>query len=160
MISTLLRTSAARRSAALLLAASALTLTGCSATNPVATNQEYAASDGVDARLGELEFGNLLVLTAEQDAPGTVLGSVTNRSDRSMTVQIGLAGDETSMRLSAGETLLLSPEDAAVDLAAVPAAPGALVELVLGSDTEGTTSLQAPVLDGTLTQYAPLVPKA
>ena len=160
MISTVLRTSAARRTAALVLAASAFALTGCSATNPVTTNQEYAASDGVDARLGELEFGNLLVLTAEQGAPGTVLGSVTNHSERSMTVQIGLADDATSMRVPAGGTLLLSPENTAVDLAGVPAPPGALVELVLGSDTEGSTSLQAPVLDGTLKQYASLVPTA
>ena len=154
------RTPAPARVAALALAAAAaLSLTACSATNPVTTNQPYAASDGLDATLGSLEFGNLLVLSAAQDAPGTVLGSVTNTSDTGARLEIGMSGDLTPVAVPAGETVLLGPQDTAVDLATVPAPPGALVEIVMSSDTDGSASLRTPVLDGTLEQYATLVPQ-
>ncbi|WP_372593897.1 hypothetical protein [Actinotalea sp.] len=154
-----LRRPAPARAAALLLAAAALSLTGCSATNPVTTNQAYAASDGVDITLGGLQFGNLLVLSAEQGAPGTVLGSVTNTAGADVRLEIGLSGELTTLAVPAGETVLLGPDDAAVDLATVPSPPGALVEVVMTSDADGSATVMAPVLDGTLEQYAALVPQ-
>ena len=153
-----LRTPAVRRAAALTLAATALTLAGCSATNPVTTNVAYAASDGVDETLGSLTFGNLLVLASADQAPGTVLGSVTNAADHDATLTIGIAGDETTLTVPAGATVLLGPDASAVPLRAVPAPPGALVELVLTSDLDGSVTRRTPVLDGTLEQYATLVP--
>ena len=135
-----------------------LVLAGCSATNPATTTRDYAASDGVDVTLGDLDLGNLMVLAAEEGAPGTVLGSVTNTGGDSTTVQLGLADDATSLEVGAGETVLLGPEQEPVDLAAVPVAPGALVELTVASEADGTTTVRVPVLDGTLEQYADLVP--
>ncbi len=154
------RLTAARLGAGLALAVGALALSGCSATNPVLTNEPYAASDGVNQTLGPLSFGNLLVLAAERDAPGTLLGSVTNASDRVARVEIGLAGTPTTVEVPAGATVILGPEATPVDLGTVPVPPGALVEVMLGSDADGTTSVQAPVLDGTLEYYATLVPEA
>ena len=153
-----LRTPAVQRVTALALAASALVLAGCSATNPVTTTKAYAASDGLDQTLGSLTFGNLLVLTAAEGDPGTVLGSVTNAATSEATVTIGIAGDETTLPVPAGATVLLGPETTAVPLSSVPAAPGALVELVLASTADGSVTLQVPVLDGTFPQYATLVP--
>jgi len=154
-----LRTPAVHRAAALALAgAAALALAGCSATNPVTTTKAYAASDGVNQSLGALTFGNLLVLTAAKDDPGTVLGSVTNAASRDASVTIGIAGDETAITVPAGGTVLLGPEATAVPLGSVPAPPGALAELVLASTTDGSVSVRVPVLDGTLSQYATLVP--
>ena len=152
------RTTTVRRAAALALAASALTLAGCSATNPVTTSKPYAASDGVDESLGALSFGNLLVLSAATGDPGTVLGSVTNAAARETSVTIGVAGDTTTLAVPAGATVLLGPEHTVVPLGAVDAPPGALVVLDLASDADGSTSLQVPVLDGTFPQYATLVP--
>lgn len=153
-----LRMPAVRRAAALSLAAATLLLAGCSATNPVTTSKPYAASDGVDQRLGSLTFGNLLVLSAADKAPGTVLGSVTSSADRDATLTIGLAGDVTSVAVPAGATVILGPDATAVPLATVPAPPGTLVDLVLTSDLDGAVTLKVPVLDGTLEQYATLVP--
>jgi hypothetical protein len=137
-----------------------LVLAGCSATNPDTTTRDYAASDGVDLTLGDLDLGNLLVLAAEEGAPGTLLGSVTNTGSDATTVQIGLADDATSVEVGPGETVLLGPDQEAVDLAAVPVAPGALVDLAVGSEVDGTTTVRVPVLDGTLEQYADLVPSS
>lgn len=137
-----------------------LALSACSATNPATTNVDYAASDGVDLTLGSLDLGNLLVLAASEGAPGTVLGSVTNGGSERTSVQIGLPdADPVTLQVDAGETVLLGPDQEPVDLDAVPAPPGALVELTVGSEADGTTSLQVPVLDGTLEQYADLVPQ-
>ncbi len=153
-----LRTTAVRRAAALTLAASALTLAGCSATNAVTTTKAYAASDGVDATLGSLSFGNLLVLSAAKGDPGTVLGSVTNAATSKATVTIGIAGDTATLSVPAGATVLLGPDHTAVPLSSVSEPPGALITLDLASDADGSTSLQVPVLDGTFAQYATLVP--
>ncbi len=71
---------------------------------------------------------------------------------------IGLSGDVTSVVVPAGETVILGPEAGEVPLATVPAPPGSLVTLVLTSDVDGSVSVQVPVLDGTLEQYATLVP--
>lgn len=150
----------ARHLTAALVAVAALALAGCSATNEITTLADYDASDGVGVELGDLDVANLLVLTAAEGSPGTVIGSVTNRGSDDIALVIGLAdGEGTELSVAAGSTVALSPEAEAVGLAAVPAAPGALVALLLTSDAGGSTSLEVPVLDGTLAEYAPLVPQ-
>lgn len=143
---------------ATLLALGTAGLAGCTSRTPI-TAEEYAASDGVDLTLGSLDAGNLLVLAAELDAPGTVLGSLTNTGDADLLVSIGLADAQIEIALPAGTTALLGPDQTPVDLASVPAPPGALVELTVATDADGATSLQVPVLDGTLEAYADLVPQ-
>jgi hypothetical protein len=132
-------------------------LAACQSSHPI-TAEPYAASDGVDATLGSVRAGNLLVLAAADGAPGTVLGSLTNDSDRAVTVQVGLEDDLTSIDVAPGATELLGPDDTEVAVPAVPVAPGALMALRLSADAEGTTTVQVPVLDGTLPYYATLVP--
>lgn len=132
-------------------------LAACQSSTPI-TTKDYAASDGVAATLGTVRAGNLLVLAAKDGAPGTVLGSLTNDGTASVTVQVGPADDPTSIDVAPGATALLGPDGTEVPVAAVPVAPGALMELRLAATTEGTTTVQVPVLDGTLPYYATLVP--
>ena len=54
---------------------------------------------------------------------------------------------------------LLGPDHTAVPVPAVASPPGALLEIGLQSDVTGSTTLQVPVLDGTLPAYTNLVPK-
>ena len=150
---------------AVITAATAATLTfaGCSATNPIATQNDYAPSDGVGAQLGDVSFGNLLVLTSAEGEPGTLLGSVTNRGRDDVKVTLGLsdgaAGPPIDVR--AGDTVLLGPEkDVTLELDAVPAPPGAVVDLAVSSDAGGSSTVGVPVLDGTLPEYADLVPSS
>lgn len=141
------------------LAATAL-LAGCSATNPITTSFEYDPSDGVSERLGDVRVGNLMVLTAEEGSAGTVLGFVSNAGDEATSVVLAV-GEEQSAAIDvpAGGTVLLGPDgDESVDLDAVAAPPGSKVDVTVTSDVAGAATFEVPVLDGTLPEYADLVP--
>lgn len=146
-------------SVAAALAASAL-LAGCSATNPITTDFDYDPSDGVSQQLGDMQVGNLIVLTSQEGAPGTVVGFVANRGAQDASVVVAVGGQESdAIDVPAGQTVLLGPEgDQAIDLETVPAMPGSKVELVLTSDVAGGATVEVPVLDGTLPEYADLIP--
>lgn len=147
-----------RRFALVALAlAAATTLSACSSELPM-TARPYAASDGLDVTVGTLAAGNLLVLTSAEGAAGTVLGSLTNNGDEAVTATVGSPDAPVQVEIPAGGTALLGPEDVAVPIAAVPAPPGALTALVVASDADGSTTVEVPVLDGTLEEYASLVP--
>lgn len=152
------RTSSRGRSRVLAAAtlASAAALAGCGIAPSEIVN--YPASDGVDLTLGSLQADNLLVLTAAENDPGTLIGALTNNGDQAMTVKIGLPASPTAVPVAAHSTTLIGPQHTTIALASVPAAPGALVELSIDSDVAGTASLQVPVLDGSLPDYATLVP--
>ena len=158
-----------------------LALTGCSATNPMTSMNNYEASDGIRVELGDVVGTNLLILTAGEGEPGTMLGALTNQGQDEVELTLALAGGQdgqagaelTSVTLGAGDTVIFGPERAtdaaagdeatgppreALDLEAVPAPPGALADLTLTSDRAGTVGVRVPVLDGTLPEYTDLVP--
>lgn len=149
-----------------------LALTGCSATNPIQTQAEYSASDGVRATVGDVRATNLLLVTQAQDSPGVLLGAFTNDGDQDTTLTVAFlpadaaAGDEpenpTTIALPAGGTVLLQGADAQdgseVTVPQTPAAPGDVATVVLSTDVGGSQTLTVPVLDGRLPDYADLVP--
>jgi hypothetical protein len=141
------------------LAATAL-LAGCSATNPITTSFDYDPSDGVGERLGDVRVGNILVLTSEEGAAGTVIGFVANSGRTDASVALAVGGEQSvEIDVPAGQTVRLGPEgDETVELAAVPGAPGSKVEVTVTSDVSGAATFQVPVLDGTFPEYADLVP--
>ncbi|WP_225755130.1 hypothetical protein [Actinotalea sp. Marseille-Q4924] len=146
-------------SVAAVLATTAL-LAGCSATNPITTDLDYDPSDGVGERLGDVRVGNMMVLTAEEGAAGTVVGFVANegRQDASVVLTVGEEQSD-AIDVPAGSTVLLGPDaDETVDVEAVPAIPGSKLAVTLTTDVAGATTLQVPVLDSTLPEYADLVP--
>lgn len=150
-----------RRRAALAVAlALPAVLAGCSATNPITTDLDYDPSDGVSQRLGDVQVGNLIVLTAEEGAPGTVVGFVANRGTQDASVVLTVGGEQSgSIDVPAGSTVNLGPDaDESVDLAAVPGIPGSKLEVTITSDVSGAATVQVPVLDDTLPEYADLVP--
>jgi hypothetical protein len=142
---------------AVLLAAA---LTGCSATNPITTQDSYAASDGVQVEIGDVQGENLLLVAAEADAPGALQGALTNFGDDTVTVSISTDGDAEQIRVRAGETVLIGGTEGEDVVLSTPDAPGALTTLTLSSGPGGTQEVRVPVLDGTLPEYADLVPDA
>lgn len=173
--------SAARpaRAAALVvgLTAGLVALAGCSASNPITTQKPYSASDGVRIVLSDtLSAENLLVLTAAKGEAGTLLGALTNNGTDTERVSIAADGaDDVTVRVPAGATVLLTPDDTPdgaetsgttgparqdVALSTVPVAPGAVLSVTLSSGAAGTHTLDVPVLDGSLPEYASLVPAA
>jgi hypothetical protein len=136
----------------------AAVLSGCSATNPITTEVAYSASDGVRASLGDLTAENLLLVAAAADSPGALQGALSNRGDEALTVEIATGSSTERIRVASGETLLLGGTEGDDVVLETPEAPGATTEMTLTTDDAGTVAVQVPVLDGTLPEYADLVP--
>ena len=144
-----------------LAAAALLALTACSATNPITSQKPYNASDGVRVVAGDVTADNLLVLTAAQGGTGTVSGAVTNHGTDAGSVTLTFGEQDTTFPLDAGETVLLGGATGeVVELASVGVAPGGVLPVVVASGSAGATEASVPVLDGTLPEYADLVPAA
>lgn len=155
--------SVARRAAVAPLALALVAgLSACSATNPITTADDYAASDGVRAELDDLRLGNLLVVAESQGGAGTLIGSISNDGSQDVRVSIGAAGQEAAAEIAvdARATVLLTPDGGeGVELTDLPVAPGQYLDLEVAVDGGGSTTIAVPVLDGTLPEYADLVPQ-
>lgn len=145
-----------RPTAAVLAAAAALALVGCSATNPIQTDRGYAASDGVRVTLDDLRVENLLAVTTAAGEPGALSGALVNDGAADARVTLA-AGDSTAeLAVPAGGSVLFGTGSGAgerVELDEVAAAPGALLEVTVTADTAGSATVQVPVLDGARPPY-------
>ncbi|HYQ76204.1 hypothetical protein [Cellulomonas sp.] len=146
----------------------AAALSGCSVTNQITTEVAYSASDGVRATLGDLTAENLLIVAEAADAPGALQGALTNRGDDALTVELSLEGSTERVRVESGATVLLGggPGEGGADgdereqvVFDAAGAPGSTVELTLSTAAAGEETVPVPVLDGTLPEYADLVPE-
>ncbi len=148
------------------LAVAGSVLAGCSATNPITTENQYSASDGVRATLGDVRASNLLVLTAAEGATGAMYGGLINDGAEDRTVTVAAGDETTTVRLAPGQTALLGVDnppvgDAAdVRFSSVDVPPGGLLAVTLSTPEDGSVEIQVPVLDGTLPEYATAVPTA
>lgn len=145
----------------------AVALAGCS---PITTQVPYAASDGVQAQVGDqVKAENLLIVTAAEGEPGVLLGGLTNLGDEATAVTVTIGAQSVDIPLEPSQTALLGAteatesdsltvQDVAID--AVAAAPGDVTDISLSTPRAGSVTVAVPVLDGTLEQYAALVPTA
>ncbi|MBD8059431.1 hypothetical protein IC607_10670 [Cellulomonas sp. JH27-2] len=149
------------------LCVAGLMLAGCSATNPMTTEKEYSASDGVRATLGDVRASNLMVLSSAKGAPGAVQGALTNDGATTRTVTLTAGDDTATVNVEPGQTVLLTedttggaPGDGRENftIPAVSVAPGALLPITIATDTAGSQDLAVPVLDGSQPEYATLIP--
>lgn len=137
-------------------------LAGCSATNPITTQQPYAASDGVRLGLGDLHAENLMVLTSGEGEAAGLQGAVGNDGADDLTVTFALEdGTEIgSVEIGAGDSVLLGGTDGEGLVFTSPDAPGATTDVTVSTATGGSETIPVPVLDGTLPEYADLLPTA
>ncbi|MBD7917316.1 hypothetical protein H9657_03360 [Cellulomonas sp. Sa3CUA2] len=162
---TRLRPRSVRTAAAGLVAAAALTVAGCSATNPITTTWDYAASDGAGSAVGEVRVLNMVVVSAAEGAPGVLTGALANGSsdDEDVTLTVGDA-EPVRVQVGARQTVLLGVSDAPpryttqdVPVAAVDTRPGGLTQLKVTTSSGGTVEFAIPVLDGAQPQYEALL---
>ena len=148
-----------RLAAAGVVALAALALTGCSATNEITTAKAYSASDGVRAELGDVTAENLIVLTTAKGAPAALQGAFTNRGTTAVTVSLtdGTAAIGT-VRVDPATTVLVGGDAGKKITFAASDAPGGVTPLTLATGSGGSLTVSVPVLDGTLPEYATLVP--
>lgn len=166
--STARRVSRPVRTAAVLAlgAGAALGLSGCSVTNPIQSQADYAPSDGVRVTVGDLIVQNLLVVSAGEGEPGNVSGAISNEGQDDARVGLALEdGTEIgSLTVEPGQNLLIGVDEALtaetteLRVDEVPAPPGAMIQVTITSDRGGATTTPVPVLDGTLEQYEHLLP--
>jgi hypothetical protein len=101
---------------------------GCAQINTVDTQ---ASSDGLRAEIGDLLLSNLMVLSADDGQPGTVLGAVADHGDETASVSIGLAGRPSAdqSEIAPDDVVLLDPDEHRIRLHDMPKPPGAVVDL-------------------------------
>ena len=145
------------------LTVAGLALAGCSATNTIQSEKQYSASDGVRATIGDVRAVNLLVIASAHGKPGILTGGLVNdgADEQKVTITVGGA-DPVTLPLASHQTLILGPnkdqDQAPVNIAAVDTRPGGTTTTQIKTGTGGSTQLEVPVLDGSLPEYATLVP--
>jgi hypothetical protein len=138
----------------------ALALAGCSATNPIQTDRQYAPGDGVRVQVGDVRAENLLAVTSAAGARGALSGALVNsgRTDTDVTITVG--DSSTTVTVPSGSSVLIGTGSSVgqkVPLPTVTAAPGALLDVVLATPAGGTVHVQVPVLDAANPQYTAVV---
>lgn len=152
---------ASARTHPMMVALAALAIAGTVACSPIQTAEPYNASDGVRVQLGSsLTAENLLIISAAAGEPGALIGGLTNRSGDDVRVTLAATGtDDVTVQVKAGVTVLLgSEDDAPLVLGSVGVAPGAVLPMTISTPAGGSQQVSVPVLDGSLSEYADLVP--
>ena len=139
------------RNSMLLTLLTALTVTGCSA--PEETRD--AIANGEDGQVGVVKLRSMLLVSAEEGEPGRLLGTLDNESSAPVDVVISDLNDEVTVTVPADGQYPLDTNEQI--FATVEEPPGALTEISLATADESTT-LNVPVLDGTLDPYKPYLP--
>jgi hypothetical protein len=132
-----------------------------SACSPIETNRPYSPSDGLRVDLtSELRGLNLLVVSAEDGEPGALVGAFANDSTEDVEFDVTPEGGApVTIPVAAGETVYLGAEDGFdAQIGRVDAAPGAMLPVTVSTTTGEEQTLSLPVLDGTLEEYAHLLP--
>jgi hypothetical protein len=126
-----------------------LLASGCT-VRPTGNGDRATSDDGLLIELGDVRLSDVAVLTAARGHIG---------SSQPAEVTIGLAGaDATTVHVRPGGVVELSPRDQRVPITAVPADPGATVDLDITSRRHGSTTVAVPVHDAALPRFAGLVP--
>jgi hypothetical protein len=153
----------ARLAASIALASALLVGTaGCTLVSINGTLKPYQPSDGAGASIGDLEFRNVLGLSADGEDVALVF-SVVNEGDSDETVKVQFTdgdGDkvDTEIEVGAGESVAIghSADDQLV-LRGVDATVGSLLPVYFSFGDAGEV-IEVPVLDGTQLEYSDLLP--
>lgn len=145
-----------------LAAALAATLVGCSYVTPQASLQPYEPSDGVSASVGDIDVRNAMILSEDGISGNLVLHAINNGSkDVELTVQYAVAGTKTDITIDVpgdGTADVGYGDDGQVFMNGILEKPGGLLALYFQYGDEIGHQVEVPVLDGSLPQYADLLP--
>ena len=140
------------------IVASAVAVSACS---PLTTDIAYSPSDGIRVDLtNEVRALNLLIVSADEGEPGTLLGGAANDSDKPVEITIAPEGtDPIDVPLEAGETVYFSVDNGfEAQFGTIDAAPGATIPVTVSSSTGDSQTVEVPVLNGLLPEYEDYLP--
>lgn len=130
-----------------------LLLTGCT---PPSDEDHYAIAVGSNKDFGGLELRSIFIVASAENEPGRILGTIFNKTEENIDLVIGDRDDELPVTIPAGGKVEF--QDSPTVLSSTEARPGARTDLTVKASGD-TTSFDVAVLDGTLEQYAPYVPR-
>ncbi|MFJ2370921.1 DNA modification methylase [Microbacterium sp. NPDC087665] len=136
--------------------------TGCTFISPQATKIEYAASDGVNVSDadGPIDVRNVFVVATEDGSVGNLIGAIVNPTDERATLTISLPGSDTfTITVPAGDSISLGANAEPLRIVDLDTMPGATIEIHFQSGDSTGVKAAVPVLDGSLSYYADLVPE-
>ena len=141
------------------VALAAVALAGCSYVNPITTKENYAASDGTQVQIGQVEALNLIVVSPGVGEPGTLIGTLHSSANEDIDVQVTFDGQTaTTVTVPAGEDAMMSPMEGDTEVAGTALVqPGLLTEATFVSEVDGAFTVDVPVMDGTLPEYADVI---
>ncbi|MHA7240430.1 hypothetical protein [Arthrobacter sp. TMS1-12-1] len=139
-----------RRSAALTLIAT-LAMTGCSGPE----ESMDAIANGEDGQVGVVKLRSMLIVSADEGEPGRLLGTLDNESSAAVEVVISDSDDQVAVTVPPDGQYPLDTNEQLLGTVGEP--PGSLTQITLATPSESTT-LDVPVLDGTLDQFEPYLP--
>ena len=136
-------------------------LTGCTFGATQATRLDYDPSDGIGAEVGNVQVRNALLVTEDGETAALAVNLI-NSGDENVQLTVSWEAEagrvDRSVSLRAGSTQSLGADASPIVLSGVEAPPGSLFPVFFQyGDNEGQ-ELMVPVLDGSLAEYADLVP--
>lgn len=154
----------ARTTAAVVIAGAVMVLTaGCNFISPQTTTEHYDASDGVSTNVGQIDVRNAIVFTENGDEASLSVALINNSSKAAnVTFQYDNLGstDTVSIPVPAnGETDrgTQGGQEQTI-LNGIGKQPGSLITVFIQYGNETGKKLRIPVLDGSFSQYATLLP--
>ncbi|WP_394159858.1 hypothetical protein [Galactobacter valiniphilus] len=159
---------ARQAAAAAALAVLALGASGCGAINDQATTMHYDASDGIGIWGTEVQVRNLMLVTNGADKPARFIGQVSNESANDSTLSIKAGAKTIELPVKAKSSINLQDEQFAEQFT-IPGSgadagldkttnPGLNFKVSITTGSDAAKSVNVPVVDGTLKEYAQYVP--
>jgi hypothetical protein len=142
--------------------AAVLGTSGCNFTSPVSSLDYYAPSDGAQADIGNLKARNLISLQDERGNSG-VVGAFANSGSKELTFAIKYTsadGTPGYREYTVGAYQVINfgyQNTEPLDLS-LGGMPGDIRTVLVYTDTD-EASINVPVMDATLLEYADLVAK-
>ena len=149
-----------RRSLAGVVTAGALLATGgCSMFSATQVLEPAQLSDGVSAKVGDVE-AHALVLVGQKGQPGVLTGALTNDSTQPVTVTVAAEGSTTptAIQVPAGSLVQLGSSGTSVVVPSVQQDAGAMAGVQLSTPAGGQVQVQVPVLPRSLPYYSTVTP--
>ncbi|WNM24946.1 hypothetical protein RN607_02275 [Demequina capsici] len=137
-----------------------VSLAGCSFAANITTSKQYSASDGVRVELEDVTGLNLLLVATAEGDPAALTGTFENSGTEDVAITLGLGATSDTVTVPAGGVVALGLGDGETAVVgASPANPGMIGQITVETPRSGTESVDVPVLDGTLAEYADTLDK-
>jgi hypothetical protein len=153
-----------RTTATVVLAGAVMVLTaGCNFISPQTTTEHYDASDGFSTNVGSIELRNAMVFTDNgDDASLSVTVINTSSAEKNVKFQYESLGstDTATIAVPAKSQVSRGTQDGDPQtiLTGIGKQPGTLLKVYVQSGSASGKSFKIPVLDGSLKEYATLLP--